>query len=143
LVLATYNPNYYNEFTTPRDGDETEEERKRRTNGRWLRSFWKALEHTKRTGGCLIQVGCALTLEPCGPVLQLDRRPRARVTPAPWRACAGRLAAGADRPRSREVQSDMQVVEKMMAKVSQRDGHPGAQVRVQRGRGQQDVLCGY
>ena len=63
--IAIYNPNYYNQFTTPRDGDETEEERKRRTNGRWLRSFWKALEHTKRTGGCLIQVGCALALEPC------------------------------------------------------------------------------
>ena len=81
---ATYNPNYYNQFTTPRDGDETEGERKRRTNGRWLRSFWKALEHTKRTGGCLIQVGCALTLEPCGPVLLEDP---ARGLPYPWRAC--------------------------------------------------------
>jgi hypothetical protein len=77
--IATYNPNYYNQFTERVDA-ETEEQRKRRTNGRWLRSFWKALEHTKRTGGCLIQVGCALTLEPCGPVL-LDRRPRARVDP--------------------------------------------------------------
>ena len=56
--IATYNPNYYNQFTTTRDG-ETEEARKNRTNGRWLLSFWKALEHTKRTGGCLIQVWAA------------------------------------------------------------------------------------
>ena len=114
--LATYNPNYYNEFTTPRDPhrhvSETEEERKRRTNGRWLRSFWKALEHTKRTGGCLIQVGCALTLEPCGPVL-LDRRPRARVNPgvlvlAVWQPLQTGHKDG--------KYSDMQVVEKMMAK---------------------------
>ena len=81
--IATYNPNFYNQFTTSVDG-ETEEERKRRTDGRWLRSFWKALEHTKRTGGCLIQVGCALTLEPCGPVLLEDP---ARGLPYPWRAC--------------------------------------------------------
>jgi hypothetical protein len=45
-------------------------------NGRWLLSFVKALEHTKRTEGCLVQVGCALTLEPCGPIAG---RPRARV----------------------------------------------------------------
>ena len=62
--IATYNPNFYNQFTK-RVGAETDEQRKRRTDGRWLRSFWKALEHTKRTGGCLIQVGCALALEPC------------------------------------------------------------------------------
>jgi len=32
--IATYNPNYYNQLTTTRDG-ETEEARKSRTNGRW------------------------------------------------------------------------------------------------------------
>ena len=62
--IATYNPNYYNQFTA-RVKDETEEQRKIRTNGRWLLSFVKALEHTKRTEGCLVQVGCALTPEPC------------------------------------------------------------------------------
>jgi hypothetical protein len=55
---ATYNPNYYNQFTTTREG-ETEEARKNRTNGRWLLSFWKALKHAQRTGGCLIQVWAA------------------------------------------------------------------------------------
>ena len=55
---ATYNPNYFNQFTTRREGEE-EEACKNRTNGRWLLSFWKALEHTKRTGGCLIQVWAA------------------------------------------------------------------------------------
>ena len=56
--IATYNPNYYNQFTEEREG-EHEEDLKSRTNGRWLLSFWKALEHTKRTGGCLIQVRAA------------------------------------------------------------------------------------
>ena len=56
--IATYNPNYFNQFTTRREGEE-EEARKNRTNGRWLLSFWKALKHTQRTGGCLIQVWAA------------------------------------------------------------------------------------
>ncbi len=54
---ATYNPNYYNKFTTK--GGRSEAERKSRTDGRWLLSFVKALEHTKRTKGCLIQVWTA------------------------------------------------------------------------------------
>ena len=53
--MATYNPNFFNKFTTKRDGESKEDE-KSRTDGRWLLSFCKALEHTKRTGGCLVQV---------------------------------------------------------------------------------------
>ena len=52
---SIYNPNYYNLFTTENDGKSVAE-RKSRTEGRWLLTFWKALEHTKRTGGCLVQV---------------------------------------------------------------------------------------
>jgi len=51
---ATYNPNVYNKFTNERD-DESEEHATRRIDGRWLLSFCKALEHTKRTGGYLVQ----------------------------------------------------------------------------------------
>ena len=52
---AIYNPNFYNKFTMKRDG-ESEEDEKSRTDGRWLLSFWKALEHTERTKGYLVQV---------------------------------------------------------------------------------------
>ena len=55
--MTTYNPNYYNQFTLEVDGEDAEA-RKSRTNGRSLLSFVKALEHTQRTKGCLIQVGC-------------------------------------------------------------------------------------
>ena len=77
--IATYNPNYYNQFTGEM---ESEEARKSRTNGRSLLSFVKALEHTKRTKGCLVQVWAAhvLTLEPCGPAAE-DPRARTRVHP--------------------------------------------------------------
>jgi hypothetical protein len=75
--IAIYNPNFYNQFTKRVGADLPE----RAQPGL---GFWKALEHTKRTGGCLIQVGCALTLEPCGPVLLEDP---ARGLPYPWRAC--------------------------------------------------------
>ena len=52
---ATYNPNYFNKLTEKCKG-ESEEHVKSRTDGRWLLSFWKALEHTERTGGYLVQV---------------------------------------------------------------------------------------
>ena len=53
--MATYNPNFFNQFTTKREG-ESEADAKSRTNGRWLLSFCKALERTERTGGYLVQV---------------------------------------------------------------------------------------
>ena len=54
---ATYNPNHENKFTTHRCfSGEKEADAKSRTDGRWLLSFCQALEHTKRTGGCLVQV---------------------------------------------------------------------------------------
>merc|ERR1711971_1398703 len=52
--ITVYNPNFWNRFSEPRR-EESEEERKKRTDGRWLLSFWKALEHTQRTGGKLVQ----------------------------------------------------------------------------------------
>ena len=51
--MAIYNPNFYNRFTAMTSD---QEEAKRRTDGRWLLSFLKALEHTERTGGVLVQV---------------------------------------------------------------------------------------
>ena len=79
--MTTYNPNYYNQFTLEVDGEDAEA-RKSRTNGRSLLSFVKALEHTKRTKGCLVQVWAAhvLTLEPCEPAAE-DPRARTRVHP--------------------------------------------------------------
>ena len=107
--LATYNPNWYNQFTTS-DGNESEEARKRRTNGRWLLSFVKALEHTKRTKGCLVQVGCALTLEPC--VGLYWKTPREG---SPGRACWPWQPLQTDREDG-QLYSDMQEAEKRMAK---------------------------
>ena len=57
-------------------------------------------------------MGCALTLEPCGPVL-LDRRPRARVT-VPL-ACLLAVWQPVQKYHKDGKYSDMQVVEKMMA----------------------------
>jgi hypothetical protein len=109
--IATYNPNYYNQFTGEM---ESEEARKSRTNGRSLLSFVKALEHTKRTKGCLVQVWAAhvLTLEPCGPAAE-DPRARTRVHPGvlaawPWQPLQ------TDRADER-LYSDMQKAEKIMA----------------------------
>ena len=107
--IATYNPNFYNKFTTERDG-ETDEARKSRTDGRWLLSFVKALEHTKRTGGCLIQVGCTLTLEPCVPAC-CWKTPREG---SPWRACWPWQPLQTDR-EDEQLYSDMQEAEKRMA----------------------------
>ena len=128
--IATYNPNYYNQFTGEM---ESEEARKSRTNGRSLLSFVKALEHTKRTKGCLVQVWAAhvLTLEPCEPAAE-DPRARTRVHPG---VLAGRVAAAADRPQGRAaVQRHAGGGEE----DGRMDGHQGARVRVQRGRGQRD-----
>ena len=105
--VATYNPNHFNQFTTKREG-ETEEARKNRTNGRWLLSFWKALKHTQRTGGCLIQVGCALTRTVWGLLLE---DPARGFTLAcllwPWQPLQTDHKDG--------PYSDMQTVERMMA----------------------------
>ena len=105
--IATYNPNYYNQFTEEREG-EHEEDLKSRTNGRWLLSFWKALEHTERTGGCLIQVGCALTRTVWGLLLE---DPARGFTLAcllwPWQPLQTDHKDG--------PYSDMQTVERMMA----------------------------
>ena len=53
--ITIYNPNYWNKFTKPKSEGESEEEKKSRTDGRWLLSFWQALEHTKRTKGVLVR----------------------------------------------------------------------------------------
>ena len=53
--INIYNPNFWNRFSVKREG-ESDEDVKARTNGRWLLSFLRALEHTKRTGGKLVQV---------------------------------------------------------------------------------------
>jgi len=131
--IATYNPNYYNQLTTSVDG-ETEEQRKRRTDGRWLLSFCQALEHTKRTGGYLVQVIAAhtLTLEPGGPAAEDPAR-------GGFTLCAGvlllvRVAAAADRPRGRAVQQHAGGGEE----DGQMDGHPGVPFQIQSGRGQRD-----
>ena len=66
---ATYNPNHYNKFTTSRQG-ESSADAKSRTDGRWLLSFCQALEHTKRTGGCLVQVAAHWHSNLRGPVAE-------------------------------------------------------------------------
>ena len=66
---AIYNPNDFNQFTTDREG-ESKEDAKSRTDGRWLLSFCKALEHTKRTGGCLVQVAAHWHSNLRGPVAE-------------------------------------------------------------------------
>merc|ERR1719469_191366 len=53
--VTIYNPSYWNKLTHPKSEGESEEEKKSRTDGRWLLSFIKALEHTKRTNGMLVQ----------------------------------------------------------------------------------------
>ena len=67
--IATYNPNHYNKFTTKREG-ESEADVKSRTDGRWLLSFWKALEHTERTKGYLVQVAAHWHSNLRGPVAE-------------------------------------------------------------------------
>ena len=67
--MAIYNPNHYNRYTTKRKG-ESEEDAKRRTDGRWLLSFCQALEHTKRTGGVLVQVAAHWHSNLRGPVAE-------------------------------------------------------------------------
>ena len=128
--IATYNPNVYNQFTTWVD-DETEEQRKRRTDGRWLLSFVKALEHTKRTKGCLIQVRAAHTdtRTVCAGLLLKD--PARGFT----LACLLAVAAAADRPRG---QAAVQRHAGGGEEDGRRDGHQGARVRVQGERGQRD-----
>ena len=54
---------------------EREADAKSRTNGRWLLSFCQALEHTKRTGGCLVQVAAHWHSNLRGPVAE-DPAPR-------------------------------------------------------------------
>ena len=53
--ITIYNPSYWNRLTQPVQG-ESEEEKKSRTDGRWLLSFMQALVHTQRTNGMLVQV---------------------------------------------------------------------------------------
>ena len=67
--MTTYNPSHYNQYTTKRDG-ESEADAKSRTTGRWLLSFCQALEHTKRTGGCLVQVAAHWHSNLRGPVAE-------------------------------------------------------------------------
>ena len=54
-LVTIYNPSYWNRFTQSVEG-ESEEEKKSRTDGRWLLSFMQALLHTQRTNGMLVQV---------------------------------------------------------------------------------------
>ena len=58
--IAIYNPNFYNRFTLPESEGESLKAKHDRNNARWLLSFWKALMHTKRTKGCLVQVAAHL-----------------------------------------------------------------------------------
>ena len=100
--INIYNPNFWNQFSVKREG-ESDEDVKARTNGRWLLSFMKALEHTKRTGGKLVQVRRCPPLEP-----SLCRR------------CAHvRCALSAAQPVQTDHKdgkySDMQKAEKLMA----------------------------
>ena len=105
---ATYNPNVYNKFTNERD-DESEEHATRRIDGRWLLSFCKALEHTKRTGGYRVQVAAHWHSNLRGPVAE-DPAPRpnpvARLL-AVWQPVQVDHEDG--------PYSDMQTAEKMVA----------------------------
>ena len=49
---------------------EREADAKSRTNGRWLLSFCKALDHTKRTKGYLVQVAAHWHSNLRGPVAE-------------------------------------------------------------------------
>ena len=66
---ATYNPNFYNQFSK-KGANESEADVKSRTDGRWLLSFCQALEHTKRTGGVLVQVAALCHSNLRGPVAE-------------------------------------------------------------------------
>ena len=64
-----YNPNFYNQFSK-KGASESEADVKSRTDGRWLLSFCQALEHTKRTGGVLVQVAAHWHSNLRGPVAE-------------------------------------------------------------------------